>query len=183
MQHASWLVRLEQLDHVPLEIDKSILANAESVFSEMEAAIMLKRPKGGRVLEGREWHKFKGASAEALVLLKSVAPADLPESYYSLLSFSNGGEGPLAVQPLWLCLYPAEEVAQIERDGTFKEFFENLFVIGGNGGGEAVAFDLRKEKPYPIVAFDMTNIDLPESVQPIAPSFDAALELIGRDDQ
>jgi hypothetical protein len=144
---------------------------------------MPERQKGESVLEGREWHKAEGASAEAVILLKSVAPADLPESYYALLSFSNGGEGPLAVQPFWLCLYPAEEVVQIERDGTFKEFFENLFVIGGNGGGEAVAFDLREGKPYPIVAFDMINTDLPESVQLIAPSFDAALELIGRDDQ
>lgn len=139
--------------------------------------------KGGRVLEGREWRKAEGASQEAIALLKSVAPVDLPESYFSLLSFSNGGKGPLAVQPLWFCLYPAEEVAQIERDGTFRDFFEKLFVIGGNGGGEAVAFDLRESAPYPLVAFDMTNINLAESVWMIAPSFDVALELIGRDDQ
>jgi hypothetical protein len=139
--------------------------------------------KGGDVLEGREWHRTKGAPAEAVAMLKSAAPVDLPESYYSLLSFSNGGEGPLPVQPLWLCLYPAEEVAQIAGDGTFQEFFEGLFVIGGNGGGEAVAFDLRENAPYPLVAFDMTNIDLNESVRPIAPSFDTALELIGRDGQ
>jgi hypothetical protein len=96
------------------------------------------------VLEDREWHGAEGASSAAVVLLNSVAPVDLPESYYSLLSFSNGGEGPLPVQPLWLSLYPAAEVVQIERDGTFREFFAKLFVISGNGGGEAVAFDLRK---------------------------------------
>ena len=135
------------------------------------------------MLEDREWHGAKGASSAALALLKSVAPVDLPESYYSLLSFSNGGEGPLPVQPLWLCLYPAEEVVQIERDGTFREFFAKLFVIGGNGGGEAVAFDLRESEPYPIIVFDMANINLPESVRPIASSFDAALKLIGQDDQ
>jgi hypothetical protein len=135
------------------------------------------------VLESREWHKVEGASSEAVALLKSVAPVDLPESYYSLLSFSNGGEGPLAVQPLWFCLHPAEEVVQIERNGTFRGFNAKLFVIGGNGGGEAVAFDLRESEPYPIVAFDIANISLAESVRPIAPSFDAALELIGRDDQ
>ena len=87
------------------------------------------------------------------------------------------------MQPLWFQLYPAEDAAQIEREGSFREFFEKLFVIGGNGGGEAVAFDLRENEPYPVVAFDMTNIDLSESVRPIASSFDAALELIGRDDQ
>ena len=135
------------------------------------------------MLEGREWRKVEGASSDAIAALKSIAPADLPESYYALLSFSNGGEGPLAVQPLWFQLYPAEETARIERDGTFREFFEGLFVIGGNGGGEALAFDLRRGEPYPLVAFDMTNINLTESVQPVASSFDAALELIGQDDQ
>lgn len=116
------------------------------------------------MLEGREWHKADGASPAALAQLRAVAPVKLPESYFSLLSFSNGGEGPLAVQPFQLCLYPAEEVVQIEQDGDFKEFFDNFLVIGGNGGGEAVVFDLRKDEPYPLVAFDMTNIDLSESV-------------------
>lgn len=139
--------------------------------------------RGPGVLQDREWRKVEGASAEAIVALKSRAPVHLPESYYSLLSFSNGGEGPLAVQPLWFKLYPAEEAAQIERDGTFSDFFEGLFVIGGNGGGEAVAFDCRGNAPYPVVAFDMTNIDLLESVRLIAPSFDVVLDLIGRDDQ
>lgn len=134
-------------------------------------------------MQGREWYKVDGASADAIAALKLVAPVDLPESYYSLLSFSNGGQGPLAVRPLWLCLYPAEEVAQIERDGIFREFFEGLFVIGGNGNGEALAFDLRETEPYPLVAFDMTNINLSESVRPISLSFDAAMGLIGHDDQ
>ena len=134
------------------------------------------------MLDGREWHKVDGASPEAIAQLRAVAPVDLPQSYLSFLTFSNGGEGPLAVQPFCLCLYPAEEVIQIEREGTFREFFPGLFVIGGNGGGEAVALDLRGSEPYRLVAFDMTNIDLSESILPIAPSFDAALPLIGRDE-
>jgi hypothetical protein len=135
------------------------------------------------MLEGREWHKVEGASERAIAELREVAPRSLPESYFSLLSFSNGGEGPLPVQPLWLCLYPAEEVVQLARQGTFEECFSGLFVIGGNGAGEAVAFDLRTAEPRPLVSFDMTNVDLPESIWHIAPSFDAALELIGRSKQ
>lgn len=88
----------------------------------MEAVIIQESESGGRVLQNREWHKVDGASADAIAALKSLAPVDLPESYYALLTFSNGGEGPLAVQPLWFQLYPAEEAAQIERDGTFREF-------------------------------------------------------------
>lgn len=146
----------------------------------MKAVIIQESESGGRVLQNREWHKVDGASADAIAALKSLAPVDLPESYYALLTFSNGGEGPLAVQPLWFQLYPAEETAQIERDGTFRKFFRGLFVIGGS---EAVAFDLRDNAPYPLVAFDMTNVDLEESLRPIAPSFDVALDLIGRDNQ
>jgi len=131
------------------------------------------------VLEGRDWHKVAGAPPATLAQLRTIAPVPLPESYLSLLAFSNGGEGPLPVQPLWFCLYPAEEVIEIERAGSFREFFPNLFVIGGNGGGEAIALDLRRGAPYPLVSFDMTNIDLAESIWPIALSFDAALELIG----
>jgi hypothetical protein len=36
---------------------------------------------------------------------------------------------------------------------------------------------------YALVAFDMTNIDLIESVWPIAPDFDAFLDLIGLSDE
>jgi hypothetical protein len=131
------------------------------------------------MLEGRDWYKHEGASPAAIEQLKEVAPVSLPDNYLSLLSYTNGGEGPLPVQPLWFCLYPAEEVADIQQAGTFREFFPGFFVIGGSGGGEAIAFDLRENAPYPLVSFDMTNIDLTESVQRIAASFDVALELIG----
>jgi len=87
----------------------------------------------------------------------------------------------LPVQPLWFCLYPAAEIAQIERDGTFKEFFPSLFVVGGNGGGEAVAIDLREPTTAPVVSFDMTNIDLKESVRHIANDFEAFVDLIGKE--
>jgi len=133
------------------------------------------------MLEGRVWRKAEGASDAAIASLRHAAPAVLPGSYYSLLSYSNGGEGPLPVQPLWIVLYPAEEAAEIARQGAFDEFFSGLFVIGGNGGGEAVAFDLRTAEPHPLIFFDMTNIDLAESVRLIAPTFDAALALIGRE--
>lgn len=134
------------------------------------------------MLEGREWRRVGGASPAAIEHLKAIAPVALPASYLSLLAFSNGGEGPLAVQPYWLCLHPAEEVVHIEQSGILSEYFPKLFVIGDNGAGEAVALDLRQTEPYPLVAFDMTNIDLSESIMTIAASFDAAMELIGHDE-
>jgi hypothetical protein len=134
------------------------------------------------MLEGREWVKAEEASSAAIDMLANAAPVTLPSNLLNLLRFTNGGEGPLPVPPLWFILYPAEEMAQIERDGTFKEFFPGFFVIGGNGGGDAIALDFRSTTDSPVVSFDMTNIDLEESVCPIASNFDAFLELIGRDE-
>jgi len=132
------------------------------------------------MLEDREWYGAEPASEEAIAALQEIAPARLPDGYLHLLAFSNGGEGPLPVQPLWLVLYPAEEVKKIARDGSFATYFPGLFVIGGNGGGEAIALDLRSQEPWPLVAFDTTNNNQAESVLPIASSFDEALGLIGR---
>ena len=52
-------------------------------------------------------------------------------------------------------------------------------MIGSNGGGEFVAFDARTPGPLAVVAIDMTNIDLDESVLPIASDFNAFIDLIG----
>lgn len=131
------------------------------------------------MLAGKGWMRNAGASEADLNALKNAVSFELPDSYLALLRWSDGGEGPLPVQPLWLVLYPAAEVVQIESEGAFKEFFGGLFVVGGNGGGEAIALDCRGESPFPVVCFDMTNIDLNESIWPIAASFDDALALIG----
>jgi hypothetical protein len=127
----------------------------------------------------REWHPAHAASATALADLRRVAPAGLPATYLELLAFSNGGEGPLPVDPFNLCLYSAEEGIEIERQGSYREFFPEFFVIGGSGGGEAIALDVREAEPWPVVYFDTTNIDLQESVQPLAPDFDSFIAMIG----
>ena len=130
------------------------------------------------MLDGKNWKKRLGASQKVLIDLASIAPAPLSDSYPNFLANSNGGDGPLIVQPYWLMLYPAVEVMEIETDGTFHEFFPGYFVIGSNGAGEAIAFDLREGMAGAIIYFDMTNIDLAESVQPLAKSFSELLELI-----
>jgi hypothetical protein len=127
----------------------------------------------------RDWYRMAPASEEKLAELTRISPIQLPDGYLDLLRFSNGGEGPLPVQPLNLCLYPVEEVIQVETEGTFKEHFPGLFVIGGNGGGEAIALDARDSQPWPVVSFDMTNIEIEKSVLSIASDFNAFADLIG----
>jgi hypothetical protein len=106
---------------------------------------------------------------------------ELPSEYLSFLRRSNGGEGPLGAQLRYLQIDPAEDVALSLEQKRHQEFFPGFIVIGSNGGGEYVAFDVRGSAPWPVVAIDMTNCDLAESVQPIASSFAAFSDLIGKE--
>ena len=127
------------------------------------------------MLEGKDWQAKAGATAVELADLIAASGNTLPDDYLSFLSFSNGGEGPLSVDPLWLVLDDAVFVAETMRNGTFAEFFPGLIVIGSNGAAEAIAFDVRQGSSSGIVYFDMTNSDLAECVQPLARSFTALM--------
>jgi SMI1 / KNR4 family (SUKH-1) len=127
----------------------------------------------------RTWSKCPGASADALRRLRAAAGIDLPVDYLDLLSFSNGGEGPIPVMPYNFCLDSAEDAARYKAERTYEEFFPGFFIFGGNGGGEYIALDLRGPKPWPVVAIDMTNIDLSENVALIAPDFASFLAFVG----
>jgi hypothetical protein len=131
----------------------------------------------------RVWYKFPGASREALQELRANVGVELPDEYYDLLAFSNGGEGPLSVSPYNFCLDSAEDATKYKVTKSYEEFFPGFFVFGGNGGGEYIAFDLRGSKPWPVVAIDMTNINLSESVQLIAIDFPSFLALVGMEKQ
>lgn len=130
------------------------------------------------MFEGREWVGFDGASAAQLSALQSAAPRELPASYYELLAASNGGEGPLPVQPCCLCLDPADEVTEriLSRNYGQKDF-DGFVIFGGNGGGEYLAFDVREAAPWPIVSIDMMAGAASAAV--VAPDFDAFLRLVG----
>jgi hypothetical protein len=130
----------------------------------------------------RDWERAPGASADALKALRLAAPSHLPRAFFDFLAWSDGGQGPLAVQPLWFMLYPASETLGIWQRGEYAEHFPGLFVFGSNGAGEAIAFDLACDAPR-VVYFDMTNVDLEESVVEIAPSMTDFLALIGLEDE
>ena len=124
------------------------------------------------------WQAAEPASETDLRRLRDVAPIDLPHSYMQLLTVANGYEAGLSVQPLWLVIYPTHEVINIATSDTFSEDFPGFFVVGGNGAGEAIAFDTRSGSLGKIVSFDMTSIDLAESVREVATSFDELLTKI-----
>ncbi len=130
------------------------------------------------MLEDKDWQTEAGAAASEIAGLIAASANPLPDDYLSYLNFSNGGEGPLSIDPLWLVLDSAAFVAHSLIEGTFAEFFPGLVVIGSNGAGEAIAFDFRQGVATRIVYFDMTNIDLTESIQHLAASFTDLMSLV-----
>lgn len=126
-----------------------------------------------------EWHRSSGASDDALAALRAVAPPVLPDEYYQLLTFSNGGEGPLPVGPFNFVLDSAEVTADPKQVLFNEQIAPDLFVFGSNGAGGLVAFDLRgNSPPWPIVCFD--GIAPEESVERIADSLKGFVSLIGK---
>ena len=101
----------------------------------------------------RVWYGRPGAEAASLAALAAAVGAPLPRAYVEFMARSDGGEAALQVLPFYVCLDAAETVlarVQAEATGTGPVHF---VVIGGNGGGKWLAFDLR-ESPWPLVLVD-----------------------------
>lgn len=86
----------------------------------------------------------------------------------------NGGEVDLRVSPFVFCLDPAESAIDYWRSGTYTR--DGVFVFGGNGGGDLLAFDLRIPGEWPVVCFD--PIDPEGSIEQIASGFEGLLALV-----
>lgn len=116
-----------------------------------------------------------GATPEALARLRAASPAPLPLSFYDLLSFSNGGCWPAGNGQFSFRLSPAEQTAALyEKDWRLDGFV----LIGTNGCGACVGFDIRDAEPWPIVEVD-AHADEEERVVAVARDFDAFLEILG----
>ncbi|MBD8494915.1 SMI1/KNR4 family protein [Pseudomonas syringae] len=127
-----------------------------------------------------QWYGVCGASQVALAALREAAPQGLPEEYFQLLAFSNGGEGPLHVRPLILVLDSAQCAADPERIAFYAQTLPGLFVFGSNGVGDFIAFDLRgASPPWPVVWFDAVEPE--DSIQLIAADFVQFMAWVGKE--
>lgn len=130
------------------------------------------------------WNETQaGATATALEAMRAALPASLPGSFYDLLAFSNGGEWPAGQCQFSFRLLSAEEIAENVRWAPSKpneahEFLRGFILIGSNGSGLCVGFDIRGEPPWPIVEVD-AGADDDERVVAIARDFDAFLDILG----
>jgi len=126
---------------------------------------------------GREWRAEAPASEAEIALLESNAKAELPREYLDLMRFTNGGEGPLALAPMWFQLYAVKDCIDLCLNQRVLEQFPTFMFFGSNGGLESIAFDLRVGPPWPIVMVD--QVAGPESAKEIAPNIGAFIESIG----
>lgn len=124
-----------------------------------------------------------GATPEALARLRAAAPAPLPDSFYSLLSVANGGRWPAGEGQFSFHLSSADWTAEIYETETRKpsditEFLKGFILIGTNGSGVCIGFDIRGVEPWPIVEVDV-GADPDERVVAVAKDFDAFLDILG----
>lgn len=113
----------------------------------MDIEILLSEP-------GRHWSVRVPASEEAIERLQRQAPGPLPYEYLDLLRYTNGGEGPIALPPLYFMLYEAEYADELNQNADHRELNPGYFVFGSNGGLESIAFELREQESWPIVMYD-----------------------------
>lgn len=119
------------------------------------------------------WLSAPGASPEVIDRLQQEV-AGLPKSYLDLLRMGNGGEVGLCINPYNLQLDTAEDALDYWFSGTYTK--QDVFVIGGNGGLELIAFELVGGAAQDrVVCFDPISPD--DSTEVIAENFEKLLEL------
>lgn len=124
-------------------------------------------------------HKELPASPSSINILKEASPVSLPSEYYELLAFTNGGEWELSEQPYVFIPDAVETVCASITNKEYEEFFPGFIMIGSNGAGEFISLDIRQTEPWPVVAINMTDIDLDGSVMLVTDNFQTFLGLLG----
>ena len=120
------------------------------------------------------------ANPEAVAALSADSGIELPGEYLSLLHLSNGGEGPLGVEPGWFQFWPVEEVLASNGDYEVQKYLPGLFGFGSSGGGELLAFDTRRGPPWSVVMVPFIGMDQ-EDVVEIAVDFSRFMQAAGRE--
>ena len=125
-------------------------------------------------------HHEPAADPGAVAALSAAAEIELPAEYLALLRLSNGGGGPLGVEPGWFQLWPVEEILASNRDYEVHESLPGLFGFGSNGGGELLAFDTRRGPPWPVVMVPFISME-EDTIIDVAKNFAEFLRATGRE--
>jgi hypothetical protein len=134
-----------------------------------------------RILEDTtaDWSRKAPALEEGIQALIKETGLDFPEEYLSLLRYSNGGEGELAVDPLWFVIFPVEEVIDRNNSVEVAKELPGYFAFGSNGGGELLLFNTRESKPWKVYYAPYIGME-EETVLESTPDFEAFVRAMGR---
>jgi hypothetical protein len=130
------------------------------------------------ILRDADWNKKEPAQPELVQVLASASVGKLPNEYLSLLLYSDGGEGKLAIEPGWFQLWPAADVFKQNKSYKIDEILPGYFGFGSNGGSELLAFDFKHGKPYRVVRIPFVPMDEKEAIT-ITNNFEEFIQAIG----
>ena len=126
--------------------------------------------------ENKDWYKFEGATDGEINQLINAVDFELPQKYLELLRFSNGGEGPLLVQPFNFVLDSINDAISMLSVEHYQISSPDHFIFGGNGGGELIAINVKTGES---VSIDATNANLEEGSLLVAKCFEDFVKYIG----
>jgi len=124
------------------------------------------------------WRGNPPASEFTIQKLLTDCGLKLPAAYLDQLRLSNGGEGDLAVEPGWVCFWPAEEVVKLNKNYEVGEFIPGFFWFGSNGGGELLAFKVKDSANWPIYMIPFIPME-EEYAEVVAEDFETFKDAIG----
>ena len=90
--------------------------------------------------ENRYWRRNPPATATEIEELLKLTDFDWPIELLDLWRYSNGGEGELALPPMWFLLYSTSEVVSLRDDEFCGQIYKDYQFFGSNGGGELIGF-------------------------------------------
>ena len=105
-----------------------------------------------------ELAKAPGASLEAIRYREAELGVTFPDDYVDFMLSSNGGEGFVGGDRLYVQIDPIEEMMDVELQETLARDRPGLVVFGSDGAGEAFAFDTRGDE-FTIVMFPWIGLD------------------------
>lgn len=103
---------------------------------------------------GGFWSRADPASEAEVAALIEQTRIEWPLPLINLWRFSNGGEGELALPPMWFALWKTSEVRELDTDSKLDDSFNEFQFFGTNGGLESIGLDLRKP-PLPVFMIDL----------------------------
>src|SRR5689334_13902349 len=96
------------------------------------------------------WTRRPPANGSIIQALVEDCGFQLSSEYLSFLRCSNGGQGPMCLQPWWFQLWPAEDVWSNNQTCGVAKFLPDFFGIGISDGPEIILIDKQENHLCPV---------------------------------